>query len=147
MRLRRLPLARPTIPDPKPLIPANAGTQILNLRRSLIERFVEIVPSRIGFLNQPQLPTPPPFLHLALAEEGSLARFANLIPDEPVTTVFCGEAAQCLGLVLPHPLGEIVGHADVDRPISLIGDDVDVERHLAEPYDLGPGIRRDERIL
>jgi hypothetical protein len=70
----------------------------------------------------------------------------RLVPNEFVAAVPGGEARVNLALVLPDSAGEIVGHTDINRAVALVGQDVDVKRHLARtPYDLGPGIRRDER--
>lgn len=97
------------------------------------------MPAGVHLLDHPQLPQPVPCLDLALAPEGRLAGLVPFVPDQTVRIVPGGEAVGAdLGPVLMHPPGQIVGRADIERPVAPAGDDVHVEGHATAP-GLKPG--------
>jgi hypothetical protein len=117
---------------------------------------VEVAPVGIFLLDREDFPGTAPFLHSPFAAKGGLAGVEGAEPDELVAAVFGGEAVEGLGFVLAYARGEAVGAADVERAELSAGYDVAVEGHglrMADleqignisPYEMGPGIRRDER--
>src|SRR5690606_5591880 len=102
----------------------------------------QIDPAGVRFFDQFQLPGPLPFLDLAFADEGGVAGFVRLEPDEDGDAMLGGEAVEVTLAVLVDPLDQIVGRAGVERPVALAGDDVGEERQPEPPYtskELGPG--------
>src|SRR6185312_2984983 len=95
-------------------------------RRGLVPK---ISPSRIFFLDQPQLPGSVPFLELALPAECRLARFMTLEPDEHFHAVALGKSRKHASTVLPHALHQVVCHSNVERAVRLAGENVDEESH------------------
>lgn len=69
--------------------PARSGFRRGERRRMLvIYRLVKIIPLRVFFLDQLQLPRTLSFLDLSFARKGVLARNMRLEPDQPVHAVF-----------------------------------------------------------
>src|SRR5689334_7405137 len=86
--------------------------------------FVQITPAWIHLLDQLRFPFSIPFLDLPLAGEGGLSRIVHLVPNQDLDAVVLCEAWQGFFPVHPYALGEIVSHADVQRPVPLTCEDV-----------------------
>src|SRR5205085_9696009 len=79
---------------------------------------VEVTPVGIVFLNQSDLPIAPPLLDLFFACDCRHRVIIALEPDEPIDAVSGGEASQQLVLMLVHPTDQIIGDAQIQRPVS-----------------------------
>src|SRR5690349_2736920 len=90
---------------------------------------IQTTPFRIRSLDLPEFPQPIPFLRLSLALECRLARTMLLEPDQHLYAVCFGEPVCEPFAMLPHPAHQIVGHADVQRAVSLTSKNVDIEGH------------------
>lgn len=88
-------------------------------------RFVkQVLPLRIVLLNQIDLPLAFPAFHTFLSID-SIANIPVLLEiDQPVHPVFLGESFDGIGLVLMHPVQEVVGYADVQRAVLPAGQDI-----------------------
>ena len=100
---------------------------------------VQVAPHRIAVFDQRELPRAPPFLHALLSKDGGFHRVVEFGVDQAVHVVFPGEAVDLPSAVLPHPAHHIASHSDVERSVSLAGEDVDAGLfHGLEPQS-SPG--------
>ena len=86
---------------------------------------VQIPPRRVCRLNQVQLPLPTPTLERLLTRNGRFHRLVCLVPDQHMNPIFLREPIDKVALVLPDALHKIRRHADIQRAISLAGEDID----------------------
>src|SRR4051794_23414561 len=96
-------------------------------RRSLRDRLVQVAPFRILLFDEPDLPIAPPFLELFFAPDRGGGIVIDLEPDQTIDAVSPGEARDDFGLVLMDTADEIPGHAEIERPVSSAGEEIDVE--------------------
>src|ERR1051325_6888401 len=87
---------------------------------------IEVVPVRIAFLNQPNLPVAPPILELLLACDCVGRIIIGLEPYELIDAITRAETADRLALMLVRAADKIVCDAVVKRAVLLAGEDVDV---------------------
>ena len=85
---------------------------------------VEVVPRRIGLLDESDFPGTLPFLESVLAGDGGFHSGVSLVPDEAVYVVSLGESVGEVILVLPDALDEVGGDACVDGAVKSAGEDV-----------------------
>ena len=97
-----------------------------------IDILCQITPSRIVLFNQVDLPSSSPILHLPLAVLGIFARWKFGKPDKPSALILARKPGNFSGLMLPGTPDNIVGMADIKRPVLHTGRDVNVE-HLITP--------------
>ena len=65
---------------------------------------IQIQPSGVAFLNQPNFPRPVPLLQSLLPADGALHRVVDLIPDQNMDVIPLGKALCNVILMLPDPL-------------------------------------------
>jgi hypothetical protein len=104
---------------------------------------VQIPPRRVCRLNQVQLPLPTPTLERLLTRNGRFHRLVCLVPDQHMNPIFLREPIDKVALVLPDALHKIRRHADIQRAISLAGEDIDAGL-LHGPSVLDSGVRRND---
>ena len=104
---------------------------------------VQIPPSRVGRLDQVQLPCTAPTLERFLTRNGRSHRLVRLVPDQRMNPIFLGESVHKIVLVLSDALHKIRRHADVERAVSLAGEDIDAGL-LHGPSVLDSGVRRND---
>jgi hypothetical protein len=99
-------------------------------RGTRIELTRQIAPVRVELLDQSDLPCAAPPLQGML----SRARFKDGIErfeiDESIDFVFACETGNSFGLMLRQTPCEIVGDADIQRPVWLTRENVDKERRV-----------------
>ena len=81
----------------------------------------QIIPVRIGFLDEPKLPGTIPFLHLLLPHDGAFHVFVDFIPDERMDRIFCREAFSGVAFVLMESFNQIAGDANINRTVTFAG--------------------------
>ncbi len=79
----------------------------------------QILPFGIEFLNQFKLPLPVPLFYSFLSHYSAIDVIKSLIMDQYVNTVFFGETIDQSALMLPYSFVQIVGHSNIECPISL----------------------------
>ena len=75
--------------------------------------WVEIDPSRIAFLDQPDFPIPPPFLQLLLAGNRRRGIIIDFEPDQFVDRISLGETGDRLAFVLVDATNNVICHAEI----------------------------------
>jgi hypothetical protein len=105
---------------------------------------VQIAPSRVCRFNQVKLPFAMPALDRLLARDGRFHRFVNLVPGQHMNPIFLGESFDKIAPVLPDALYKIRCHADIQRAVSLAGEDIDAGL-LHQLSVLDSGIRRNDK--
>src|SRR5262245_13756284 len=105
----------------------------------------EITPLWIHLLDKLQFPSPIPFLDLAFAYQGRLARLMLLVPNQHLDPIFAAKSGYGPRSMLPDAPNEIIRHAGVQRSISSACEDVHEETHCVGL--LGPRFRGDERRM
>jgi hypothetical protein len=85
----------------------------------------QVTPILVTFLDQPNLPGAPPPLHRMFSRPRFKDRLEYFKIDELVDSVFSGKARNELSLVLSHASNEIVGNADIERPVESTGENID----------------------
>src|SRR5690606_10765451 len=133
-------------------VPAFAGMSGLGARiDEQVQLIEEVPPGRVHLFDQLDLPAALPFLDLPLAGEGAVAGVEALEPDQLAHAISGREAVEALLPVLGGAPPQVVGRASVERAVRAAGDDVGVEANPTAPrqlkLSLGPGLRRDERII
>src|SRR5688572_2012216 len=96
-------------------MPAEAGIQVLNDLR------IEVVPVRIPFFNQFDLPVAAPFLQVLLTSDGRHHIVAYLEVDQCMNLILLRETIYRVGFVLPDALCEITRHASIKSAIPFAG--------------------------
>lgn len=91
----------------------------------------QIPPARIVFLNQGNLPFAAPRLHLPLTCQRGVPCPECVVPDKAPAAVFARKAPNNAISMFVRTAFDIVGMADIERAVPLIGDDVNVESHLS----------------
>src|SRR5690606_30286164 len=97
---------------------------------------VEVIPIGVDLAEQVDFPLALPGLDLPLAHNGFLHISVLLEPDEPVHVVPLGETRDRMFTMLRDAADKIVGDADIERPVSLRREKIDVVApcdHLALP--------------
>src|SRR6266851_2566718 len=101
----------------------------------------QVTPVRVELLDQRDLPGAPPPLHRMLACPRFENRLECLEIDELVDLIFPGEARNELSFVLGQASREIVGDANIERPVAPTCENVDkirgVHLFMNRDYD-GP---------
>ena len=92
----------------------------------------EIVPMRIGLLDQILFVVTRPFLDSLFRGDGGLHGFGHVKPGEAIDTVAFGEAAKRASAVLEDPTDQVRGHANVQRAVEPVRHDVNAG--LAFPH-------------
>jgi len=96
----------------------------------------KIMPIRVLAFDQVDLPLPVPALELLLAGDcrGHVAE--HLVADEVADVVLTGKALRSAFPMLIKPREKVAGHANINRPVGLAGQDVDarlpIELHGTE---------------
>jgi hypothetical protein len=103
------------------------GTSRYRLEIQLID---QIAPIRIELLDQSYLPSAAPAFQGMFSRTSFKDGIERFKIDQLVDLVFACEAGNQLGLMFQHPTRQIVGDADVQRPISLACEYVDKEHHV-----------------
>jgi hypothetical protein len=75
--------------------------------------WVEIDPSRIAFLDQPDFPVSPPFFHLLLADNRRHGIIIDFEPDQFVDRISLGETGDRLAFVLVDATNNVICHAEI----------------------------------
>ncbi len=100
------------------------------------QRRMEIIPFGIDRLDQIDLPSPVPAFQRLLA----LYRTADipilLVPDETGAAITRQSPASALTMFIDAAL-QIGCHADIERTVFLVGDDVDISRHAGRVLGRG----------
>src|SRR5262249_46332937 len=110
---------------------------------------VEIDPMRVGAFDQVEFPLAFPFLDLLFPANRTFDRIVQLEPDQLVNAIARCETRDGLALVLEHPLHEIGGHANIQRPVRLAREQIDVKHgqpSLAAPRSRNPGSEPPQRF-
>src|SRR5215471_2817944 len=89
----------------------------------------EIAPFQVVFFNELNFPIPIPFLQLLFPADGVLGPFICLHVYQPVDAVFADECRAETEPVLLESGPQIIGHSDVQGPISTACKYVHVVRH------------------
>jgi hypothetical protein len=79
---------------------------------------VQVIPIRVFFFNQLNLPIAFPFLNTFLASDGYVHIFVNLKPHQRLDSVLFCESVSLVVLVLPDASDQIARYADVERAIT-----------------------------
>ena len=91
----------------------------------------QIPPSGIHLFNRSYLPGTLPLLHLLFPADRFGDVIEGLVPNEPNAPILLTEAINLQISVLPCPPNDIARHAEIERAVSLRGNDVDKGRsHL-----------------
>jgi hypothetical protein len=93
---------------------------------------VEIFPIRVLLVNQADLPSARPVLHVQFALLRSEDVVVSLDMDEPFQVIPPGEAVGDPSAMFPNSAGEIGGRADLKRTVPPIGHDVHPAAHCHE---------------
>jgi hypothetical protein len=86
----------------------------------------EIIPVRVVFFDQVDLPLPIAVFDLLLKADGSGNVLALLIPDKVGDIVFAGKSFQQMMFVLIHAVFQMTGDASVQSAAFFAGKDVNV---------------------
>lgn len=95
------------------------------LQRRKTQPHCEVHPIRILAFDQVDLPLPVPSLELLFAQDRPLHVAKLLEANQHVHAIIGGEAGQRFAAMLPQPRKQIGCHADVERAVSLAGEDID----------------------
>jgi len=105
------------------LSPSCAGlTRVSTTSNQLI---IEIIPTRVVLLNQPNLPAPPPMLDVLFTLHGRFDCVVMLRPNETLKVMLFGEALDRTFAMLPSTPSKVTGDAYIERPFGLVGYNVD----------------------
>ncbi len=99
-----------------------AGTGIKELRE-------EVIPVWVQPFNEIDFPVTSPLFHRLLALDGEVNVAKIFKPDEPMKAMVLAEPFKGFFPVLRDTVDEIAGHANVERAVRSVGDDVN-EVHL-----------------
>ena len=91
-----------------------------------LQRLIQVIPPRIVLPNQAQLPPPEPVLEVLFPLDRIPNVIVVLIVHEARDVVLLREPLNHALPVLIHPFRQVTRHADVERPIGLARQDVDV---------------------
>ena len=94
-----------------------------------IQILVKVIPMRVVFLNQPDLPIALPCLDLIFARFGGLSRVVHFIPDKPLHIVFSGESRAPTLFVIPDTVGDVISMPAIKRAALLAGEKIDIKSH------------------
>ncbi len=110
----RDPLNFPTLKPRAGWIPGLAAARLArNDANSRCDGRPQVIPLRVLFLNQFYLPRPIPFLQLLFPQDRLFHAGVQFVIDQRMHAVLLGEAFGHVILVLPYPLDQIAGDADV----------------------------------
>jgi hypothetical protein len=110
------------IPSP----PRRRGPRFwLRMVHHRIYSFMQIEPTRIHLLNNPELPCAIPFLELFFSLNCFIHRLVMLVPYKIFQAVFLSEAAKDLVLVVPNPVPKRAGYADIHGAAIAVRHNVD----------------------
>src|SRR3546814_8266085 len=104
-----------------------------------VQAVVEVLPLVIAALDQPDLPGAGPLLHRLLTLDRAGDFLVGLDMDQARDAVSSCEAGADALPVLPDAAGDVVGDANVKRPVLAAGKDVNIVRHHHAPTPMGPG--------
>ena len=85
----------------------------------------QLIPVRVCFLDQLDLPLPPPSLERSLPARSFGRVVMGLEINEPAHPVFPGETSHHALAMLPRAPGEIAGHADIKHAMRPAREDID----------------------
>jgi len=91
--------------------------------------FIKVIPSRIGFFDQFNLPFTPPALEPFFVGDGFFDALGLIEPDQPCHVVLRGEPFNEFFAVLIDAPHQVIGHANIKRAVALAGEDVDKVGH------------------
>ena len=91
---------------------------------SCLDRLNQILPLRIIFLNQSDLPVPIPFFEPFLTKDGIFHSLMKLHKDKSMDIIFVGEAVSEAISVLPDPPWQVTGHTNIECAPFFAGKDV-----------------------
>ena len=91
----------------------------------LEQRWIKIGPFKVVFLDQPDLPTTLPLLHLLFPQPRVLQIVIQLEIHQQLAAISLGEAGNQAFAVLLDTGDQVAGHAYVDRPVPPVRHDVD----------------------
>jgi hypothetical protein len=122
-----LPTHFGVIPERAQLVSGTHEHDGVRVRRDALK--IEIVPMRVVFLNQPNLPIAAPTLDPLLKGNGLGHLAVARIPDQPVDAVALREALDFARAMLSDPAFEAVGNAELERSMAPAGQNVDPVGH------------------
>jgi hypothetical protein len=95
----------------------------------------QVTPIRIEFLDQFNLPGPPPALHGMFPCAGFENGLKSFEIDELIDTILSGETGDEFGFMLGDAAREVIRDTNVKRAVSFACEDVDEKRcvHAALP--------------
>ena len=85
----------------------------IELVTELQQLIVQVIPFRIGFLNQANFPSTFPFLDRFLARYRGSHIITDFIPYQLVNTVALCKSFGLIVFMLPNPLGQIRRYPDI----------------------------------
>jgi hypothetical protein len=87
------------------------------------------MPIRVARLDQLNLPAPIPLLDLLLALDSADDAVASLEVDKLLDAIALGEARNLRAFVFLDAPNQVVGDADIERPIAIRSENLDVGWH------------------
>jgi hypothetical protein len=90
---------------------------------------IEVTPIRIAAFDQCDLPGSVPMLQLLLSSDGSFHAGQEFVVNQHLDTMLLGESVMDSLAMLPDPLYESAGDADIERAVVATGEDVDARLH------------------
>src|SRR3546814_2447448 len=106
-----------------------------------VQAVVEVLPLGIAALDQPDLLGAGPLLHRLLTLDRAGDFLVGLDMDQARDAVSSCEAGADALPVLPDAAGDVVGDANVKRPVLAAGKDVNIVGHRNAPTPMGPGAK------
>ena len=85
----------------------------------------QIIPIRIGLLDQFDLPSPAPCFHRFFAGDGAMDIVVALGMNQPSQPIPAAKCRPRSGAMLVQPRGQIGRYADVQHALALVGRDID----------------------
>ena len=93
------------------------------------DRGKQIAPFRVLFLDQADLPVPPPLLERLFTGDRISRIVIALKPDQTLDAIFRREPRNRLALVLTDAANKIAGNPEIQRSMPSTGEKVDAIRH------------------
>lgn len=119
-------MSRPTPPQPRhPELVSGSIGQLARSQRWQTQPHRQIVPIAVLVIHQIDLPLPMPAFELFFAPNRAFHVAKHLEVDQPVNPVSRGKAGYGASTMLPQPLEQTGGDADVERAVGRAGEDVD----------------------
>lgn len=94
--------------------------------QSSVERIKKIIPAGIALLDQSQFPATIPFLERLFSSDGVPDIGERLDMNQSGDPIFLGERRTRKVSMREDTGGQIVGDADVESPVALAGENIDM---------------------